>query len=260
MPYVNNYSPIPAQEVPDDELYGPDPYDINYALPLPEETLDTARLKLVPFIPSDHAHTYWEHVKDHRHELYRYYTRYFHTLSEFLAWHELYFRRNPYQIYLAIIDKTRHDPAHPDWGGSFAGVVGMINTSVPNLQMEPGYILVFPEFQHTHVAKTMVAICLNYILQLPTATPPGLGFRRAQWCANALNVPSVGLAERMGFKREGTLRWAIVLPDELKDYGRKGRPGDPYEDRVSRDTAILSLCWDDWENGAREHARAFIAN
>ncbi|KAI0654911.1 acyl-CoA N-acyltransferase [Cubamyces menziesii] len=259
MSYVNNYTPSPEPTVPESEVYGPDPYDINFAFPLYPETLDTARIKLTPFIPPIHAETYWSHVKDHRSELYRYYSIYFHTLPEFLAWHELYFRRNPYQIYLAIVDKTRPDPVHPDWGGSFAGVVGLINTSAKNLQMEPGYILIFPEFQHTHVAKTMVAICLNYILQLPTASPPGLGFRRAQWCANALNAPSVGLAERMGFHREGTLRNAIVLPDEMAAYGRKGRPGDPFEKQSSRDTAILSVCWDDWESGTKEKVQAFIA-
>ncbi|KAI8986622.1 acyl-CoA N-acyltransferase [Trametes punicea] len=259
MSYVNNYKPSPERKVADDELYGPDPYDINFAFPLPAQTLDTTTLKLVPFIPSVHAQTYWGHVQDRRQELYRYYSKYFHTLPEFLAWHELYFRRNPYQIYLAIIDKTRPDPAHPSWGGSFAGVVGLINTSAQNLQMETGYILVFPTFQHTHVAKTMVAMCLNYILQLPTASPPGIGFRRAQWCANALNTPSVGLAERMGFKREGTLRNAVVLPEEVAEYGRKGRPGDAFDMQSSRDTAILSLCWDDWENGAREKVQTVIA-
>ncbi|KAI0371359.1 acyl-CoA N-acyltransferase [Pilatotrama ljubarskyi] len=258
MSYVNKYTPQPGPTVADSELYGPDPYDINFAFPLHQETLQTSRLKLVPFIPSLHAGTYWNHVKDRRDELLRYYTVYFHTPAEFLAWHELTFRRNPLWIYLAIIDKTRPDPAHPDWGGSLAGTVGLINGSAKNLQMEPGYIMVFPEFQHTHVAKEMVAICLNYILQLPSASPPGLGFRRAQWCANPQNAPSIGLAERMGFKREGTLRYTVVLPKELAQYGRQGRAGDAFEKLSSRDTAVLALCCDDWENGAREKVQAFI--
>ncbi|KAL1941883.1 hypothetical protein VTO73DRAFT_6883 [Trametes versicolor] len=260
MSYVNNYTPARETTVPDAEVYGPKPYNINFAFPLYPETLETPHVKLVPFIPRIHADAYWANVKDRRAELFRYYTRFFHTLPEFLAFHELYFRRNPHQLLLAIIDKTRPDPdlAHADWGGSFASVVGLINTSAANLQMEPGWVLVFPEFQRTHVAKTMVAIVLHYILQMPTASPPGLGFRRAQWCANALNAPSVALGERMGFKREGTLRNALVLPEENDAYGRKGRPGDAFEGRSSRDTAILSLCWDDWENGGREKVQAYI--
>ena len=63
----------------------------------------------------------------------------------------------------------------------------------------------------------------------------------------------------MGFHREGTLRNAIVLPDEMAAYGRKGRPGDPFEKQSSRDTAILSVCWDDWESGTKEKVQAFIA-
>ncbi|OJT15662.1 hypothetical protein TRAPUB_5490 [Trametes pubescens] len=261
MAFVNHYTPRPEPEslLPDDELYGPDPYDINFAFPLYPETLETARVKLVPFVPRAHAETYWENVKDHREALYAYYTRFWHSLREFLAWHEVYYRRNPVLLNLAVIDKTRPDPKHPDWGGSLAGLVGLINTSAQNLQMEPGWIMVFPNFQHTHVAKEMIAASLRYILQLPTQSPPGLGFRRAQWIANALNKPSVGLAERMGFKREGTLRHIVVLPEENTAYGNKGRPGDPFEKQTSRDTAILSLCWDDWENGEREKVEALIA-
>ncbi|EIW59822.1 acyl-CoA N-acyltransferase [Trametes versicolor FP-101664 SS1] len=262
MAFVNHYTgpqPDPESLLSDDELYGPDPYDINFAFPLHLDTLETARVKLVPFVPRVHAEAYWENVKDHRASLYAYYPRFWHSLREFLTWNEVYYRRNPVLLNLAVIDKTRADPAHPDWGGSLAGLVGLINTSAQNLQMEPGWIMVFPRFQHTHVAKEMIAASLRYILQLPTQSPPGLGFRRAQWIANALNKPSVGLAERMGFKREGTIRHNVVLPEENTAYGNRGRPGDPLEEQTSRDTAILSLCWDDWENGERERVEALIA-
>ncbi|KAI0824872.1 acyl-CoA N-acyltransferase [Trametes gibbosa] len=259
MSYTNNYTPSSERTVPKSELYGPEPYDINFAFPLHPETLDALRVKLVPFVPRVHAETYWENVKDHRDTLYRYYPRFCHTLDEWLEWHELLFRRNPYEILLAVIDKTRPDPAHADWGGSLAGLVGLINTSAKNLQMEPGWIMVFPAFQHTHVAKEMIAVSLNYILQLPTESPPGLGFRRAQWVANSLNVPSFKLAERMGFKREGTLRHAVVIPVENGAYGKKGRAGDAYPGLSSRDSAFLSLCWDDWENGEKEKVQALLA-
>ncbi|KAH9849048.1 acyl-CoA N-acyltransferase [Lenzites betulinus] len=259
MSYTNNYTATAEPTVPKSDLYGPEPYDINYAFPLPSETLDAPRVKLVPFVPRVHAETYWENVKDHRDTLYRYYSRFWHNLDEWLEWHELAFRRNPYEILLAVIDKTRPDPAHADWGGSFAGLVGLIDVSVRNLQMEPGYIMVFPAFQHTHVAKDMIGVSLNYILQLPSESPPGLGFRRAQWVANSLNVPSIKLAERMGFKREGTLRHVAVIPKENVEYGRKGRSGDPYPELASRDSAFLSLCWDEWVTGEREKVQAILA-
>ncbi|KAI0634763.1 acyl-CoA N-acyltransferase [Trametes polyzona] len=258
MSYVNNYHPETEPVVAESELYGPDPYDINFSFPIHPETLEGPTLKLVPFIPRIHAETYWDNVKDRYHDLFKYYYRAFTSLPDFLAWHELYFRRNPHQIYFAVIDKTRPDPAHADWGGSFAGLIGLINTSPANLSTELGWLLVFPAFQRTHVAKTMVALALRYVLQLPTASPPGLGFRRAQWCANVQNGPSVGLAERMGFRREGTLRNYPVLSKGYAAYGRVGRPGDAFEGQSSRDTAILSLCWDDWEGGEKEKVQALI--
>ena len=56
--YVNNYTqpagtgnPWIPRILPDAELYGPDPYDINFAFPLHAETLQSDRLKLVPFVP-----------------------------------------------------------------------------------------------------------------------------------------------------------------------------------------------------------------
>ena len=49
MAYVNNYKPpAPTPTVlPESELYGPDPYDINFAYPLHLDTLESDSLKLV---------------------------------------------------------------------------------------------------------------------------------------------------------------------------------------------------------------------
>ncbi|KAI0743527.1 acyl-CoA N-acyltransferase [Daedaleopsis nitida] len=257
MAFVNSYKPPTAPTLADSELYGPTPYDINFSWPLHEETLKTDRLKLVPFVPSVHAETYWANVKDHP-ELFRFFPRFNSTLAEFLTWVEIMIRRNPSLLLLAMIDTTRLDAEHPDWGGSLAGILLFCNTVAQNLTTEVGYIVVFPEAQHTHVAKEMVALCLRYLLNLPGASPPGIGFRRVQWCAHPGNAPSIGLAERMWFKREGTLRYLWVLPDVLSHMGDKGREGDVYSGRGGRHTAVLSVCWDDWEGGVNEKVEAFL--
>ncbi|TBU45160.1 acyl-CoA N-acyltransferase [Dichomitus squalens] len=259
MSYVNNYTPQPEPTVPDSELYGPDPYDINFAWPLHPQSLQTPRLKLVPFVPREHAATYWASVKDHLPTLFRYFPFRPHTLPEFLAWLELACRRNPFQTFLAVLDTTRPDPAHPAWGGCLAGALALCNTAPGNLSTEPGYLVVFPEFQHTHVAKEMVALVLRYLLALPGASPPGLGFRRVQWCAHPGNAPSIGLAERMGFRREGTLRWLWVLPEHLAEAGEECTREDAFAGRPGRHTAVLSVCWDDWEGGVNEKVEAFLA-
>ena len=256
--FVNNFQPAPPQPaLTAAELYGPKPYDINFAYPLHEETLQTPRLKLVPFVPAIHAETYWTNIKD-RPELLRFYPVLWHTLSDFLSWLELAQRCNPYQTLFAIIDRTRPDPAHSTWGGSLAGAVAFCSTVPANLVTELGYIVVFPEFHHTHVAKEMVALLLRYCLQMPGDSPPGLGFRRVEWRAHPGNAPSVGLAERMGFRREGTLMWPWVLPEELTHMGDKGREGDPANGGSGRHTAVLAVCWDDWEGKVREIAEAVL--
>ena len=76
MSYVNNYRPAPPPTVPAAQLYGPDPYDINFAYPLHEDTLQNARTQLVPFIPSVHAEEYWEQVGEDA-ETFRYFPVYF---------------------------------------------------------------------------------------------------------------------------------------------------------------------------------------
>ena len=110
---------------------------------------------------------------------------------------------------LAVLDRMR--------GDALAGVMALYNTSGAHLSTEIGFVLIFPEFQGTHVARTAIALLLRYCLEKPDAPLPGLGFRRVQWCANPNNVKSVGLARRMGFKDEGVHRWMYVLSPELPE-------------------------------------------
>ncbi|RPD55249.1 acyl-CoA N-acyltransferase [Lentinus tigrinus ALCF2SS1-7] len=266
MSWINDYQPpsTPALHfgasvvLPEAELYGPTPYDINFAYPLHEETLQSDRVKLVPFIPSVHAETYWRHVGDRKREIFRYYPFIFGTLEETLSFFERFIRRDPHVVLFAVIDKTRPDAEHPEWGGSLAGLLTTFDTSVANLVTEIGYVVVFPEFRGTHVAKHMVGVLLRYLLQLPSQSPPGIGFRRVQWQAHPDNAPSLGLARRMGFKVEGRKTWAWALPDELAEMGRAGRAGDPVGGLPGRDSICLSLCWDEWEGGVREQVEAIL--
>ena len=257
--FVNNYAPQLPPTVPDSELYGPDPYDINFAWPIHPESLQTDRLKVVPFVPRVHAATCWANVKDNLLTLFRYYPYFARTLPEFLTWLELSCRRNPHHIFLAVIDRTRPNPTHPEWGGSLAGALAFFNTSPGNLTTELGYVILFPQFHHTHVAKEMVGVMLRYLLELPTASPPGIGFRRVEWRAHPGNKPSLGLAERMGFRMEGCVKWLWVLPEELTDAGDECNRADVFQGRSGRQSAILSVCWDDWEGGVNEKVKAVLA-
>ncbi|KAG6372491.1 acetyltransferase [Boletus reticuloceps] len=139
-------------------------------------------------------------------------------------------------------------------GVDFAGTIGYLHGSPTHLSVEIGFIIILPPFQRTHVTTNAVALLLRYALDLPTATPPGLGLRRVQWQSSEKNEASIRVAERMGFKREGLLRWDRVY---MGGQGKAGngedvREGDPMPDTLGRHTVLFALCWDDWENGGRE--------
>ena len=122
-----------------------------------------------------------------------------------------------------------------------------------NLSVKIGFLVILPPFQRTHVITIAVGL-LRYVLDLPTASPPGLGLRRVQWQTSDQNDASIRVARRMGFKREGLLRWDRVF---LGDQGKVGnsediREGDPRPGTLGRHTLMFAICWDNWENGRRE--------
>ena len=170
-------------------------------------------------------------------------------------------RRDPGYVLFVVFDKTK--PAcSSDHPGSLAGLIGFLNSSAPNLLTEIGFVIILPPFQRTHVSSNAIGILLKFALNLPSQQPGALGLRRVVWQANALNNASVRAAERMGFKLEGILRWERVLPASKSAVGAGNgkdiRDGDPRKGCLGRDTARLSLCWDDWEGGAREEVEKMM--
>ncbi|KAI0294621.1 acyl-CoA N-acyltransferase [Multifurca ochricompacta] len=249
MAYTNSYKPPDAPALLPG-YYGPEPYDINWIFPLHEATLESERVKLTPFIPSEHAKEYAEQATAHP-ELHRWFPFDLPNLDVILTTVELRVRRDPTWILFAIIDKAR--------GGALAGVIGLVYASPTNLSVEIAWVLVFPKFQRTYVTTNAVGIILQYCLELPTASPrPGLGLRRAQWMTHSLNKPSHDAAKRMGLKDEGILRWMFVLPEGKEGHGIPIREGDPQQSHPGRHSLVLSFCADDWENGGREHVQKLI--
>jgi RimJ/RimL family protein N-acetyltransferase len=133
-----------------------------------------------------------------------------------------------------------------------AGLFGYINTSEKNMATEIGPAMVFKKFRRTHVASNATGLLLHYALDLPK--DGGLGLRRVAWATSERNEASMRLAQKVGFQKEGLMRWTMTVPPEkmAASNGKKGRDGDPRADLGSRNTVILSVCWDDWENGGRE--------
>lgn len=128
-----------------------------------------------------------------------------------------------------------------------------------DLSAEIGFVITFPKYQRTHITSNMIGLLLQFCLELPENG--GLGLRRAQWQANVQNTRSVQAGLRMGFLHEGVKRWERVIPaseGKPNTTERLPREGDPRRVDLGRHTAVLGLCWDDWEDGARERVRELM--
>lgn len=229
--------------------------------PFAVREVENDRVKLVPFVSSLHADLFFQGSVNHP-ELFRFlpYGPY-DSAAEFVeGLIEGFINSHPGAALYAIIDKTHSFPhSLSPSQADFAGVIGYLNTSTTHLKTEIGCITILPPFQRTHVTTNAVGLLMEYALNPPSFS--GLGLRRVQWQADELNFQSIQTAERMGFKREGTLRWDRVLPSDKGKPGNstQSRAGDPKSDCVGRHTAILAICWDDWENGGREEVLRLMA-
>ncbi|EJD06858.1 uncharacterized protein FOMMEDRAFT_33555, partial [Fomitiporia mediterranea MF3/22] len=236
----------------------------NFVFPIRD--LESARVKLTPFDPLLHGEEYFQKSKEAP-ELYKYYTSGpFNSKEDFFdEYVEERIRKDPNAILFAILDKTskrfvsrveeRQDQliSLPEDTPRLAGTIGLLNTKVVNQSTEMGFVVVFPEFQKTHVTSNAIGLLLHYCLELPAEHAkgelkydPGLGLRRVQWQAHGENAQSVRSAERMRFRKEGLIRW-----DRPMREGKIGMHVSPERAALRAGVGIhswmLSLCWDDWE-------------
>jgi len=214
-------------------------YDPNFCFPVKD--LESARVKLTPFIPFKHAEAYFAGTREHP-EIYDYLPwEPFSSAQEFAHTAER-IQADRDEVLFAVFDKTqlRGPGATP----LFAGIIGLLNTSKPNLSTEIGFLIILPAFWRHGIATTATRMLLRWTLDAPSNG--GLGMRRVQWQANVLNIPSAKVAENIGFRLEGTTRWQRII--------QEGKPGSvkPGDKRPGRHSMIFSLCWDDWEDGGRE--------
>lgn len=176
----------------------------------------------------------------------------FATEAEFATFLQERSLGDPTFLTLAIIDKTQ-PPSAEDDEGALAGMMSFFDTSTVHLSTEIGYVVTLPPFRRTHVTTNAVGLMLQYAFS--AEDNGGMGLRRVQWKANSVNAASIRVAERMGFGREGVLRWHMIFRDGVKK-GKVGNgrplPKGSRDGDVGRDTVVLGLCWDDWEEGVRQ--------
>ena len=147
---------------------------------------------------------------------------------------------------LHLVDTPGESLAQPNESDAVAGCIGYLAASPANLSAELAFVLCLPAFQGKHIASEASRLLMH--LALDTPEQGGLGLRRLEWRANSLNVKSIQLAMHLGFRLDAILRWHFVFPEHKAGNGRSIREGDPRPSTKGRDTAVLSLTWDDWEN------------
>jgi len=241
--FVNNYKPPQKSQ----ELL-----DLNFNFSVPN-AIETPRIKLVPFIPSIHADPFSRAaIQDPNLENYLPIAP--STLEGVHEFCNTWMTNDPQNRLFAIIDKTTPcRSAGNDGDGALAGMIGVARCSSQNLSVEIAPAIVLPAFQGTHVGKHAVGALLRYWLDVPSQG--GMGFRRVVWATHPENGRSVGIAEKLGFKKEGILRWERVLPE-----GRLGKEVPPERGSGRGwDTVFLSICCDDWEGGVRDKVQRLLA-
>ncbi|KAG6901383.1 hypothetical protein C0995_012647 [Termitomyces sp. Mi166 len=233
---AHNAEPYTGPSFPDDCSASP---SVNFNLPLPC-SLETARIKLVPLDPSIHAEPFFSAYAASP-SLARYLPISTPTYPAFLSFIEDFIIADKSSVLFAIIDKTKEGHDAP-----LAGIIGLLKSSPQNRTIEIGPVIILPAFQRTFVSSNAIGALLRYLLDTPAQG--GVGFRRVQWTANTENRASVRAAERMGFRLEGVERWSWCLPP-----GKEGKAVDGGRgSALGRDSAVLAVCWDDWESGGRE--------
>ncbi|KAG8726796.1 hypothetical protein FRC12_023075 [Ceratobasidium sp. 428] len=252
MKVVNNYVPPPKPRVvlPDSDA----PYDLNFRFPVRE--LESDRIKLTPLIPSIHGKALCEGIQLHP-ELLRYLPWAPASLiNDYDTHYERIMRSDPSWCVFAILDKAKlTDETDKTQGHALAGAMGYLRADPESASIEIGYAIVLPAYQRTFVSTHAIGLLLRYALDLPV--DGGLGLRRVQWQAHADNAPSIRAAQRMGMKLEGIMRWQRQWPADKVD-ACLGREGDALGPEGGRHSAMLAICWDDWEDGGRELVRKLM--
>ncbi len=104
-------------------------------------------------------------------------------------------------LFFTAIDKA---------SGKAVGVVAYLRIDPANGVMEVGWVTWSPLMQRSVVSTEAQFLLMRQAFE-------GLGYRRYEWKCNALNVPSMKAAERLGFTYEGTFRQAVIARGRNRD-------------------------------------------
>ena len=182
--------------------------------PAPPRTPMEGRLcRLEPLSAAAHANSLYEAFAEDREGRNWTYLSYgpFDTAEGYRAWVESV-QSGDDPLFYAIVDLAAARPV---------GVASYLRIDPPMGVIEVGHLNYSPRLQRTPAATEAMYLMMRRAFE-------ELGYRRYEWKCDSFNAPSVGAAERLGFRTEGTFRQAVVV---------KGR---------NRDNAWLSIIDTEW--------------
>lgn len=255
--YKNTYkasAPVITQNIHLDTP--PEEYDFNYCGEI--KVLRSDRVELRPYVPSLHAKLLYENIKANPEVLRWLGTTPWETLQDVLEWSEKITRLPTDSLFYAIFTAPGSSASVPVEQYEFAGVLGLISNNPSTMMAEPGWILIMPKFQRTHVLTHTAGLMMHRILD--PVSEGGMGYRRCQWTTTTLNEKSQAAAKRLGYKHDGVLRGFKILPPG-KEACREGRQDSERSDWGVRDDWYASVMWYEWEGegGVREHIDTLMA-
>lgn len=252
---------------------------MNFCLPIDLNRLLNERLWLKPLeeCTDDNLQEFINETCINHPELWTYFPGGPHdSLKAYKAWYYESIESIPeaqiFAIYLNAGTVTKHKPGNDEVEslevahGTFAGTIGLINASNTMSKAEIGHVMVLPKFHRTFVHTHASCLLLKHLLD--PVSGGDLNLRRVQWQANSQNARSIAAAERLGMTLEGILRWDRTCWENKQcvSEARGSRTdGKPIMDKMGRKlgpgrhSAMLSLCWDDWLEGKREHVMKLMA-
>ncbi|GAA5915325.1 GNAT family N-acetyltransferase [Sporobolomyces salmoneus] len=283
MPYLNTFKAPPSlPEAPYHNNTPLEDYDLNWIYRSFPPLLETpGGVRLVPLIPSLHASRLYKLFSAHQ-ETYQYLPYGpFPTYAAFLTKLEQNRRDEnclSFAVYDLSLEFSDDDDEHvkEDFeleGGKglreerLAGIVGVKESNEKNRMTEIGNVHIAPPFQRTHISVHSLSLLLHWLLSPPSPScPNSLGLRRVQWFANPLNQPSVKAALALGFTLEAEkIRWERTLPSgrgkiglPLPEFLEGGRREKEMGRGEGRDSSLLCLDWEKWENRGREFVESRV--
>ncbi|EGX50054.1 hypothetical protein AOL_s00076g405 [Orbilia oligospora ATCC 24927] len=238
----------------------------NFCIPTVLREVSNERVKLIPFNPALHTAEFIKRVQDSPEVWTHGPVGPFESAENFdTDFIDKIVRPKTDMLLYAVIDRCK-PPTLADKDGALAGLIAYLGTSPANLCTEIGFVVTLPQFQRTHVTSNAVGLLLKLALDSPNEG--GLGFRRVQWMTSSVNHPSIKTAEKMGFTKEGVIRWDRLYPGGAntgkesngKPLDVDGKVGHMNGRDLGRDSVMFSMCWDDWYlSGMREHVNERMA-